>query len=661
MKKRTLLISVIVCIALFTSAQVPQKFNYQAVVRNSQNAVLDNQSVGFRMSLLKGSVSGEVIYAESHTVMTSPAGMAELLIGDGEVISGSFSDITWGDDLYFLKMEADPAGGTSYEYLGTSQLISVPYALYSGNISSPTRKFTIQEDVGHPVDSALFEVRNAEGQTVFAVYPEGTRVYVLDEQAKGVKGGFAIGGYARQAKGITQEYMRVTPDSIRMYFDIEPTKGVKGGFAIGGYSRKAKGNTEYFNISGQSTAEVIPGENRVVWYPQRNAFLVGNVLVESADSVGENSMATGYQSKAIGDYSEAFGHQSIARGEYSTAIGNNATSHALNSVSIGYNSRAEKPNSFALGRHAIASGVNSYAIGSSGIDDDENVTGNTRSSGDQSFAMGMGARAEGFGSFSIGTNNISSGKYSIAMGYRTNATGFFSTSMGIDSEATGHSSTAMGRMTVASGGVATATGGWTEASGLYSVSMGLSTIASGDISTAMGRSTVASSYNSFVIGSYNDTTAPSLFIIGNGDNESTRHNAMMVKKNGEIFLPDVYSDIVTAGRDLVIANGGKIGYLSSSRRYKSNITPIEEIGWLYDLRPVNFVYRDDESKTKQYGLIAEEVEEVNPLFVSYNDNGEVETVSYSQLVSPMLKALQEQNKIIQSLKEEIEKLKALVE
>ncbi len=83
MKKRTLLISVIVCIALFTSAQVPQKFNYQAVVRNSQHAVLANQSVGFRMSLLKGSVSGEVIYAESHTIITSPTGMAELLIGDG--------------------------------------------------------------------------------------------------------------------------------------------------------------------------------------------------------------------------------------------------------------------------------------------------------------------------------------------------------------------------------------------------------------------------------------------------------------------------------------------------------------------------------------------------------------------------------------------------
>ena len=718
MKKRTFFISIIISVALFSSAQVPQKFNYQAVVRNSQNAVLANQSVGFRISLLKGSVSGEVIYAESHTIITSPTGMAELLIGEGEVISGSFSDITWGDDLYFLKIEADPAGGTSYEYLGTSQLISVPYALYSANVSSPTRKFTIQAETGHPVDSALFEVRNAEGQTVFAVYPEGTRVYVLDEEAKGVKGGFAIGGYARKAKGITQEYMRVTPDSIRMYFDKEPTKGVKGGFAIGGYSRKAKGNTEYFNISGQTTAEVIPGENRVVWYPQRNAFLAGNVLVEEADSVGQNSMAAGFQSQAIGSYSEAFGHRSIARGDYSTAVGNNAIAEGSNSVSIGKQSRALRTSSFALGTGAIASGINSYAIGSSGLDSAGIVTGNTMSVGEQSFALGMGSRAEGFGSFSLGTENIASGDFSMAMGYhseasgyygiaigkntiasalaatamgyhteasyqyatalgrstlasgniatamgyRTDATGSFSTAMGIDSEATGPTATAMGRASVASGSVATSMGGWTTASGLYSTAMGYQTIASGVISTAMGRHTIAKSSNSFVIGAYNDTlTTSSLFIIGNGGSDLFRHNAMMVKENGEIFFPDAYSDIVTAGRDLFIANDGKIGYLSSSRRYKSNITSLDDIGWLYDLRPVNFTYRDDESKTQRYGLIAEEVEEVNPLFVSYNDNGEVETVSYSQLVSPMLKALQEQNKIIQSLQEEIEKLRALVE
>ncbi len=253
MNTRASLISILLSIVFCTSAQVPQKFNYQAVVRNAQHAVITNQEVGFQLSILKGSPGGSPVYVETHAVTTNAVGLADLVIGEGSVSSGTFADILWGENAYYLKVEVDPSGGSSYEHMGTSQMISVPYSLWSGNISSPTRKFTVQEEPGHPVDSALFEVRNAEGQTVFAVYPEGTRVYVLDEEAKGRKGGFAVGGYSRKHKGITQEYMVVSPDSIRLYFDEEATKGRKGGFAVGGYSRKTKGATDnYFELQPDS-------------------------------------------------------------------------------------------------------------------------------------------------------------------------------------------------------------------------------------------------------------------------------------------------------------------------------------------------------------------------------------------------------------------------
>jgi hypothetical protein len=253
MKKRYFFVAILVMAALASGAQVPQKFNYQAVVRDAQQGLITGRDVGFRMSILEGSASGEPVYVETHTVTTNAYGIADLVIGEGSVSSGVFGDILWGEDSYFLKVEADPAGGSAYEHIGTSQLISVPYALYSGNVSSPTRKFTVQEEEGHPVDSALFEVRNTEGQTVFAVYPEGTRIYILDEEAKGKKGGFAVGGYSRSSKGITQEYMRVTPDSIRLYVDEEATKGKKGGFAVGGYSRSSKRPTDnYFMLKPDS-------------------------------------------------------------------------------------------------------------------------------------------------------------------------------------------------------------------------------------------------------------------------------------------------------------------------------------------------------------------------------------------------------------------------
>jgi len=83
---------------------------------------------------------------------------------------------------------------------------------------------------------------------------------------------------------------------------------------------------------------------------------------------------------------------------------------------------------------------------------------------------------------------------------------------------------------------------------------------------------------------------------------------------------------------------------------------MENIDWIYDLNPVIFYYNSDETETKQYGLIAEEVEEVNPSFVSYNKDGEVVTVSYSQLISPMIKALQDQQELIEELQARIEEL-----
>ena len=736
MKKRTSLISLLIIVALTAGAQVPQKFNYQAVLRDYQNGLIANQMVYFKISILEGSADGSPVYVETHSVNVNEFGLANLVIGDGSLVSGSFMEISWGENDHFLKVEVGLAGSMVFQHVGTSQLISVPYALYSANISSPTRKFTIQENPGHPVDSALFEVRNLEGQTVFAVYPEGTRVYVLDEEAKGKKGGFSVGGYSRTTKGVTQEYMRVTPDSIRLYIDESDTKGKKGGFAVGGYSRTTKGESDYFNISAKQEAEIIPGVNRVVWYPQRNAFLVGNVLVEDPNNVGENSIAAGYQSQAIGDFSQAFGHQSYSSGKNSTAIGNNAKAQGLNSVSIGNYANAGDTSSFALGTGAGAFGVNSYAIGSAGIDSAGLPTDNTTSWGDNSFALGMGSISEGSGSVSLGTRAETNGDFSLALGYGADAIGKFSTAIGRYADAIGESSiamgasaksegvestaigriaiaagkystsigfkttanggwsTALGTSTMASGGFSTAIGFETTASGYASMAMGRGTIAAGNYSTAMGKETTAARYYStamgayttadgqtstamgwytragsfcsMAIGRYNDfrygdtvswvETEP-LFIIGNGSDEDNLSNAMLVRKDGAVYFPDVYGDIITSStRDLYINSTGQLGYLSSSSRYKSNITLMEDVNWLYDLTPVNFYYKADESKTKMYGLIAEEVEDVNPLFVSYNNDGEPETVSYSQLISPMIKALQDQDKLIKELQARIEEL-----
>ena len=99
-------------------------------------------------------------------------------------------------------------------------------------------------------------------------------------------------------------------------------------------------------------------------------------------------------------------------------------------------------------------------------------------------------------------------------------------------------------------------------------------------------------------------------------------------------------------------NNGKIGYVASSERYKNNIVSIENIDWLFKLKPVNYTYKNDEYNLKQYGLIAEEVEKINKALISYDNDGNVETVNYSKLIAPMLKALQEQKEIIEKQADE---------
>lgn len=114
-------------------AQSPQKISYQCVVRNASGVLVINQSVGIRISIVQGTPSGTIIYQETYNPMpqTNANGLVSLEIGGGTPLTGSFSSIEWGSGTYFLKTETDPSGGANYTVVGTSQLLSVPYALYA--------------------------------------------------------------------------------------------------------------------------------------------------------------------------------------------------------------------------------------------------------------------------------------------------------------------------------------------------------------------------------------------------------------------------------------------------------------------------------------------------------------------------------------------------
>ena len=130
MKKITTLIILLLC-AVFLFAQAPEKFSYQAVVRNASNALVSDAQVGVRVSILQGSANGNAVYVETHSATTNANGLLTVEIGGGSVQQGSFADIDWANGPYFLKTETDPNGGNSYMVTSTQQLLSVPYALYA--------------------------------------------------------------------------------------------------------------------------------------------------------------------------------------------------------------------------------------------------------------------------------------------------------------------------------------------------------------------------------------------------------------------------------------------------------------------------------------------------------------------------------------------------
>jgi hypothetical protein len=129
--------------------QAPEKMSYQAIIRDNSGQLVTDHDVGMKISILQGSVTGTPVYEETHTATTNANGLVTIEIGGGTTLSGTFADIDWTGGSYFLKTQTDPAGGTDYSITGTSQLLSVPYALHaktSGLTDNSIKSSHIQDE-----------------------------------------------------------------------------------------------------------------------------------------------------------------------------------------------------------------------------------------------------------------------------------------------------------------------------------------------------------------------------------------------------------------------------------------------------------------------------------------------------------------------------------
>ena len=138
-----LLVAVLITANAF--AQAPEKMSYQAVVRDANSALVTSQVIGMQLSILQGSANGTAVYVETQLPATNTNGLVTFEIGAGTVVSGVFNSIDWSNGPYFIQTETDPNGGTNYTISGTSQLLSVPYALHANTADSIVGGFSITE------------------------------------------------------------------------------------------------------------------------------------------------------------------------------------------------------------------------------------------------------------------------------------------------------------------------------------------------------------------------------------------------------------------------------------------------------------------------------------------------------------------------------------
>ncbi|MBU0763477.1 MAG: hypothetical protein KJ607_01440 [Bacteroidetes bacterium] len=258
--------------------------------------------------------------------------------------------------------------------------------------SAPIGKLEVKGDVDVSSDEPLFEVINSNGDTVFAVYSQGVRVYVADDpllKAPGNRSGFAVGGFSL-SKGITNEYMRITPDSVRVYIEESGSKaGAKGGFAVGGFSL-SKGLTDNYLHVTDSTTDVwtdgsnggfhvsdLAGGSANYMNLTPDNYFIGHQSGTSNISGTSNSFL-GYQSgfgNTTGSYNTFLGYQSgfsNTEGQYNTFLGYRCgymntigTSNVIIGKDAGYNNSNGSNNVFLGNETGLAntSGTDNIFIG----------------------------------------------------------------------------------------------------------------------------------------------------------------------------------------------------------------------------------------------------------------------------------------------------------
>ena len=174
------LLLILFCLPMLLLAQAPQGFTYQGVATDNNGFELQNQNISIKASLLSSSATGAVVWQETHNTITDTFGLFNVTIGGGITTNGgssaTFSEIDWGAASHFMKVEVDVNGGSNYVHVGTSQMMSVPYALYAENVHN----LNMDSILGAVYDSISSSNFSGSCQIYDLSYPQGLNGTVVD-------------------------------------------------------------------------------------------------------------------------------------------------------------------------------------------------------------------------------------------------------------------------------------------------------------------------------------------------------------------------------------------------------------------------------------------------------------------------------------------------
>ncbi len=306
--KKLFTLVLISAFSIMLSAQAPQKLSYQAVIRNSTGGLVTNHAVGMKISILQGTSNGTPVYVETHTTTTNANGLATIEIGGGNLVSGTFTDISWGSGNYYNKTETDPSGGTNYTIDGTSPLLSVPYALDAKTSESVINNSITSAKI---VDGAISSSDLGNNSITSAKISDGT-IATADLASSSVTTDKINAG------AVTSSKLSATGGSSGQVLKLSGTALAWGSDNVGGLSLpysgsgSTTGSTDLFYLQNLGTGRCIQA------FAESNTAIWGRTTSGYAGIDGRNSSGHGVSGHSESGYG-VYGRSTSGYGVYGIA------------------------------------------------------------------------------------------------------------------------------------------------------------------------------------------------------------------------------------------------------------------------------------------------------------------------------------------------------